>query len=42
MNETGIRRIVAHLLNLLIVIELLLWNRKKKTECSWEGTFQTI
>ena len=28
MNEPGVRRIVAHFLNLFIVIELLLWNRK--------------
>ena len=28
MNEPGVRRIVAHFLNLFIVTELLLWNRK--------------
>ena len=30
MNETGVRQIVAHFLNLLIVIELLLWNKKER------------
>ena len=30
MNETGVRQIVAHFLNLLIVTELLLWNRKER------------
>ena len=30
MNETGVSRIVAHFLNLLIVIELSLWNRKER------------
>ena len=30
MNETGLRRIVAPFLSLLILIELLLWNRKER------------
>ena len=30
MNETGLGWIVAHFLNLLIVIELSLWNRKER------------
>ena len=30
MNETGVRRTVAHFFNLLIVTELLLWNRKER------------
>ena len=30
MNETSIGQIVAHFLNLLIVTELLLWNRKER------------
>ena len=30
MNEKCIRQIIAHFLNLLIVIELLLWNRKER------------
>ena len=41
MNETGVSRIVAHFLNLLIVIELSLWNRKER-QCSWACTFQTV
>ena len=32
MNGIGARRIVAHLLYLLIVIELLLWNRKERMQ----------
>ena len=36
------KSIVAHFLNLFIVIGLLLWNRKERRNASWARTFQTI
>ena len=36
------RWIVVHFLNFFMVTEILLWNRKKKIECSWVCTFQTM
>ena len=40
MNETGVRRIVAHFLNLLVVTEWLLWNRKERQNAVGHALFE--
>ena len=42
MNETGVKQIVAHFLNLLVVTELLLWNRKERQNAVGHVLFETL